>query len=144
MRSNKGITLTSLIIYMIVFSIVIGTVSMITGNLISNTDNVQISVDLSEQYTRLTTYLTDDINSINFESINVEDDKINITFVNGLSHQYVYNNDKIYYISQKGNSIDKIITLCNKITGHTFLYQDGKLKISITIDEITYNNNYSI
>ena len=146
MRSNKGITLTSLIIYMIVFSIVIGTVSMISGSFIKNSEEVVISANSSEQYTRLTTYITEDINSINFKSIKVEEDYINIAFLDGSSHQYIYNNNNIYYISVKDESIDKKITICSKITDYSFEIDKEKnnLKISVTIDGITYKNNYSI
>lgn len=146
MRSNKGITLTSLIIYIIVFTIVIATVASISGYFTKNTDEVVIGADASEQYTRFTTYLTNDINSINFKSIKVGTDYINITFLDKSSHQYIYNNNKIYYISEKDGNIDKEITLCDKIDGFSFQYDETnkKLKISITINGISYNNNYSI
>ena len=146
MRSNKGITLTSLIIYIIVFTIVIATVSTISGYFMKNTDEVVIGAGASEQYTRFTTYLTNDINSINFKTIKVGTDYINITFLDQSSHQYIYNNSKIYYISEKEGNIDKEITICDKIDNYSFEYDasNSKLKISITIDEINYNNNYSI
>lgn len=144
MKSNKGITLTSLIIYIIVFTIVIGTVATLSGYFTSNLNNVVISSDASEQYTRLTTYLSNDINSINFETMDVGDDYINITFKDGSYHKYLYNDNKIYYISAKEETLDKKISLCVKIEDCNFTYENNKLKISIKIDGITYNNNYSI
>lgn len=145
MRSNKGITLTSLIVYIIVFCIVIGTVATISGYFVKNSDEVVISSNSSEQYNRLTTYLSEDINSINRDSIIIENNNcINITFKDGLFHKYLYNDEKIYYISGKDGTIDKTITICNKIKAYNFKKEDNKLKISITIEGITYNNNYSI
>jgi len=146
MKSNKGITLISLIIYIIVFMIVITTVATISGYFTKNTDDVVISANSSEQYTRLTTYLTNDLNSINYKSINIRGDYIDITFLDNSSHQYVFNNNKIYYISYKDREIDKELTLCNQVTDYSLAIDEekSKLKISITIDGITYNNNYSI
>lgn len=145
MRSNKGITLTTLIVYIIVFCIVIGTVATISGYFVKNSDEVVISSNSSEQYNRLTTYLSEDINSINRDSIIIENNNcINITFKDGLFHKYLYNDEKIYYISGKDGTIDKTITICNKIKAYNFKKEDNKLKISITIEGLTYNNNYSI
>lgn len=145
MRSNKGISLTSLIIYVIVFTIVVATVTTISGYFMKNTDEVVISANSAEQYNRFITYLSNDINSVNFKSATVTDNKaINITFVDGLSHIYIYSNNNIYFISTKDETIDKKITLCKKVESYNFLYENNKLKISVTIEGITYNNHYSI
>lgn len=145
MRSNRGVTLTSLIIYMIVFSIVIGTVATLSGYFTKNLDDVVISSDTSEQYTRLTTYITNDINSINFKEINIKENYLNISFVDGSVHHYIYKNNDIYFISYNKENIDKEITLCNNVTDFKFEYTvDNQLKISITIDGLIFNNNYSI
>ena len=145
MRSNKGITLVSLIIYMIVFSVVIGITAMLTGYFRNNIDELSVPKDSPEQYTRFTTYLTNDINSINFKSIETEDSILKITLLDETEHQYLYNNEKIYYveINNKGN-IQKKVTLCNNIKYTRFSYEENKLKTIITIGEITYNNNYTI
>lgn len=145
MRSNKGITLTSLIVYMIVFSIVIGTVATISGYFTKNLDEVVILSDTSEQYTRLTTYITNDVNSLNFKKIDIKENCLNISFVDGSIHNYIYKNNAIYFISYKQENIDKEITLCDNVTGVSFEYTtENKLKISITIDGIIFNSNYSI
>ena len=121
MRSNKGITLTSLIIYVIVFMIVIATVSTLSGYFTTNLDEVTISTNTAQQYTRLTTYITEDINSINRESLIIENDNcINITFKDGISHKYLYNNEKIYYIAGKDETINKKITICDKVEAYSF------------------------
>lgn len=148
MRSNKGITLTSLIIYIIVFSIVIGTVSMITGMFTSNFDYAIIESTSHEQYTRFTTYLTDDLNSINLDEVTVKQplEYIQITFKDGTRHQYVFEERNIYYksIKEDGN-IEKIILLCRETKGYGFYIEDNKLKTHIEMnDNITYRNNYSI
>ena len=146
MKSNKGITLTSLIIYVIVFTIVVTTVTAISGYFTKNTDEIVISASSSEQYTRLTTYLSNDINSINFENMEIEDYYIKVTFKDNSYHKYLYDNNKIYYISEKNEYIGKKINLCNKIDDCRFIHNtdNNKLNISIMIEGITYNSYYSI
>ena len=115
MKSNKGITLTSLIIYLMVFSIVIGTVSMFTVYFKDNMSEITIANNTSEQYTRFTAYLSNDINSINnIRQITVEENLLNIEFLDGSYHKYIYNNQSLYYIVQKGEETTKKINLCNR------------------------------
>jgi len=146
MRSNKGITIISLIIYIIVFMIVIATVSTLSGYFVKNADEVVISSKSSQEITRFTTYLSNDINSVNFKSIDVKENYISITFMDDSTHKYVYVKNTIYYIALESGRVEKNITLCEDIKNYSFQYdQDNKkLKISITINGITYNNNYSV
>jgi len=63
MKANKGITLISLITYVIILSIVIGTSSILIRYFYINTEETVISKKTADQYSRFITYLTDDINS---------------------------------------------------------------------------------
>lgn len=63
MKSNKGITIVSLIIYIIVLTVVVGVVSTLTKYFYRNMDETTISNKTSEQYSRFIEYITDDINS---------------------------------------------------------------------------------
>ena len=63
MKSNKGITIISLLIYIIVLTIVIGTTSLLIRYFYTNTEETVISKKTTDQYSRLMTYLTDDVNS---------------------------------------------------------------------------------
>ena len=74
MKSNKGITLTSLIVYVIVLLLVIGTISMFTRYFYNNLEEVTISNDSKEQYSRFMAYLTEDINSSNVAQVNCSED----------------------------------------------------------------------
>ena len=62
MRSNKGMTLISLIVYIIILSIVIGTTSILIQYFYSNTEETVVSKKTANQYSRFVAYLTDDIN----------------------------------------------------------------------------------
>ena len=63
MKKNKGITIISLIIYIIVLSVVIGTTSILIRYFYRNTEETVISKKTSDQYSRFVAYITDDINS---------------------------------------------------------------------------------
>lgn len=63
MKSNKGMTVLSLIIYVIVLTVVIGTASILMKYFYRNSEETVISSQASSQYSRLITYITDDINS---------------------------------------------------------------------------------
>ena len=63
MKSNKGITIITLIIYVIALTVVIGTASMLMRYFYRNADETLISKDSTSQYSRFLAYITDDINS---------------------------------------------------------------------------------
>lgn len=63
MKSNSGITLVSLIIYIIILSVVIGTTSILIKFFYSNTEDTVISKKTADQYSRFVAYITDDVNS---------------------------------------------------------------------------------
>lgn len=63
MKSNRGITIITLIIYIIVLTIVIGTASMLMKYFYRNVDETVINKNTSSQYSRFLAYITDDINS---------------------------------------------------------------------------------
>lgn len=63
MKSNRGITIISLIVYIIVLSIVIGSTSILIKYFYNNTEETVISKKTTDQYTRFMAYLTDDVNS---------------------------------------------------------------------------------
>ena len=63
MKKNKGITIISLIIYIIVLSVVIGTTSILIRYFYRNTEETVISKKTSDQYSRFVAYITDDTNS---------------------------------------------------------------------------------
>ena len=63
MNSNKGITIISLLIYIIVLTIVIGTISFLMRYFYKNANETLISSNSSDQYSKFIKYITDDVNS---------------------------------------------------------------------------------
>lgn len=63
MKSQKGVTLMSVVIYIIVLTTVVGMMSTLTRYFYSNTEETIISSKTAEQNTRFLSYITNDINS---------------------------------------------------------------------------------
>lgn len=143
MKSNKGITLISLIIYIIVLSVVIGTISLMMKYFYKNENETVILASTSEKYSRFIAYITDDINSgkVDAQQTNVEGTAdLKITFSDGIIHEYKFENNKIYYII----GTEKKIILSKDIETCEFSYENRKITTNIKIGDITYHNNFYI
>ena len=102
MKSNKGVTLTSLVIYVVGLVIIVGLMSTFNGYFNKNLNEVVIKQNSQEQYSKFLSYLTKDVNSENLiyvkSGVNSQDCII-FKFNNGEEHQYIYQNDSIYYLN---------------------------------------------
>ena len=142
LKSCKGITLTSLVIYVIVLMIVIALMSGFSGYFNKNINQITIKEESNEQFTRFLAYLTKDINNenINFAKTGQENDieYIIIKFEENEEHQYLYKKDSIYYINEAKN---KKIRICNNVNSCDFEY-DNTNKI-LTVNIVINNEEYS-
>ena len=83
-----------------------------------------------------------------FEVLNNND--IKFTLVGNIVHEYLYENNKIYYLAidlLDYNKVEKKITLCENVESDTnFGYDDTNNKLTTTVQMggRTYRNNYSI
>ena len=62
MKSEKGVSLVSLIIYLIVMSITVGIVSRMSNYFYKNTEILDTSLTSSEEFLKFNTYITKEIN----------------------------------------------------------------------------------
>lgn len=146
MRQNKGITLISLIIYIIVFTSVIGTTAMITNYFTKNSEETIISSKAPEQYAKFTSYLVKDIESGKVSGVKVKEQNIlEISFTDNSRHIYICDNSELYYILiNENNAIEKKIRLCKNVSECSFSKEEPNLNISLKINNVTYNNTYKI
>lgn len=146
MRQNKGITLISLIIYIIVFTSVIGTVAMITNYFTKNSEETIISSKAPEQYAKLTSYLVNDMESGKIKDVQIKDgNTLDISLTDDSRRIYIYGNNGLYYILiNENNVIEKKIRICKNVTECSFSKDGSNLNISVKINDIVYNNKYSI
>lgn len=151
MKSNKGITLTSLVIYIICLVIVIGLMSSFTGYFFKNTNEVTISQNADEQYTKFLSYITKDVNTDDLIYVKTgvnSTDSIIFKFETGIEHQYVFANETIYYISIE-NQNEKKVTMCENVVKSAnntpvFSYENSKIDINFNIKEKNFSATLSV
>lgn len=128
MRSNKAITLTSLIIYVIGMVIVVSTIATITSFFYKNIDIENINDDSTTQYTKFLSIFSDEINKGNNRVVDCKiteenGEKISyIIFTSG--NQYTFKNKSIYRNK---------IKICDNIDDCDFSYTfvDSKYNIKV-------------
>ena len=65
MKSEKGITLVSLIIYVLVMVIVVALITVITAYFYKNIDINNVNYEINSQYTKFNSFFSDEINRNN-------------------------------------------------------------------------------
>lgn len=129
--NDKGITLTSLIIYIIGMTIIIGIISTITSFFYKNVDIVNINNDTSTEYTKFSSIFTEEINKENnyiIECKTYEENEKKISYI-------IFSSGNQYTFNQKNNSIYKNkIRICKNVEDCDFSYTFRDSKYFITIN----------
>ena len=94
MKSEKGVTLTSLIVYIIIMLVVISIVSVITSFFYNNVEEVGKQNDPSQEFTRFNSFFIDDINKTNRTVKECSETGEYIVLSDGT--QYTFKNNSIY------------------------------------------------
>ena len=149
MKSNRGITLTSLVIYVIGLVIVIAVMGNFTGFFYKNLEYTTMNQNSNEQYSRFLSYITKDANSDNliYVQSGVQNvDCVIFRFSDGTEHQYITKNEKMYYINSQSDKNEKIL-LCEKVTTsseNVFNYTDKTLNINLDIGNKNFTTTLSV
>ena len=135
MKSENGVTLTSLIIYVIAMVIVVGITATLTNYFYGNIEMLTNRTQSSKEYTAFNSYFTDDINKKDNKILADESTNNKIVFSNG--NQYTYLSGKIYY--------NKIL-ICRDVSSCNFIYNDSTkdVTVNMTISGKSYTNTYKI
>ena len=138
MKSQKGITLVSLVVYVIVMMIVLGVIGTIITNFYQNTDTIQADTEDIVQFNKFNTYFLKQIKSKGNTVDSITDNYI--LFKSGNS--FSFTNNKIYYND---------IQICNGVQEFTILSGkngDGIDKsivfVNINFENFTKAMNYKI
>lgn len=113
MKENKGITLTSLIIYVLVLLIVVTIVANITSFFYSNVANTKDNSQNIAMITKFNMYFTKDVKMIGNEVATIADDKTYIKFTSG--NIYSFQNNAIYLNS---------IKICDNVSNAQFQLEE--------------------
>ena len=129
MKSQKGVTLISLIIYIIAMSIVIGILATVTTFFYKDIKDVNIDIDPITQFTNFNSFFTDEVNNPNLRVVEcgTTDNQQNyIVFSNGVQYTFVEANNGIYR--------DKV-KICRNIDSCTFKEEikNGKSVVTVSL-----------
>ena len=147
MKSNKGITLTALIIYVICIVFVTGLVSSLASYFYSNSSEIIVKNNSHEQYTKLLTYIAKDINNSDLEDCEADGNELIFYFSGEKQHKYILENGIIYYQNTDEKNLKKIV-LCENVSRlintKAFLYENSQLFIRVEINGEEFSNTFTI
>lgn len=110
MKNQKGITMISLIIYIIALLIVIGVVATISRYFYKNVENSAEQVDPMSEYIKFNSFFSEEINSQGIQVLEAQENYI--VFNNGVQYTYIPENKGIYRNKVK---ICRLVDDCNFI-----------------------------
>ena len=116
MKSNKGITLISLVMYIIVATIVIGIMAMVSSSFYSNANKLKDQDECAVEFNKFNMFFIYDVK--NNKKANARG--IIIDFLDGTTYEYVDEENAIYRYSN-GESIK----VAENITNVIFSYDDN-------------------
>lgn len=141
MKNNKGITLTSLIIYVIGMTIMISTVATLTSFFYKNIDIESINNDTT-QYTKFSSIFSEEINRENnyvIDCKSLKEEESYIIFSSGNQYTFNINSKKIY----KNN-----VKICDNVEtcdfSYTFIDSKYKIKVNFKTANIDMTGNNAI
>ncbi len=140
MKSEKGVSLVSLIIYLIAMTTVVAIVARVSTYFYKNVNSVETNIEQNEQYVKFNAYITKEISTPNNKINKIGNDGKYVIF-SGTSNQYTFsNNDGAIYMNQ--------VKICSNISNCKFEAignNKDKIKITLNIDGgKTYTNVYTI
>ncbi len=139
MKSENGITLTSLIAYIIGMILIIGIMSVLTTNFYKNVNNINMEIIPSTEFTKFSSHFSSEINKYNIKVLECKETSTQnyIVFDNGIQYTYIPENKSIY---------QNKIKICRGVESCVFtnIIENGKdvIKIKMKIGEKEYNNSY--
>ena len=142
MKNNKGITLTSLIIYIIGMLIIIATIATLTSFFYKNIDINELDKIDTEQFTKFSSVFTKEISQKNNKII---DCKITKEIIGGNEYKVsyiIFSSGNQYTYKQESNTIYKNnIKVCTDIEDCDFSYKFVNSIYQIKVNFKTANLN---
>ncbi len=133
MQNEKGVTLISVTIYIIVMLIIVAVISVLTSYFYNNIDINAVSEDLNQEYTRFNSYFTEEVNKKGNTIVDIgeTDTQRYVLFSSG--NQYTYIPEQGIYVNQ--------IKIVKNMTDCTFEKGEANGKTTITVTIIGENFN---
>lgn len=135
MKNQNGITLSSLVIYVIAMTIAIAVISSVITNFYSNTNSIQADTKEVIEFNKFNAYFLKEIKTLNNKVDRLEDKYILFTSGNSFS----YSNSSIYY----NNTV-----ICRYVKNITFSFPESEnrdiINVNIEFDNFQKSLNYKI
>ena len=137
MKNNNGITLTSVIIYVIGMIIMVSTIATLTSFFYKNIDIADINDDTT-QYTKFSSIFSEDINKENnyiIDCKNTTENDVKVSYIifsSGNQYTYTSENNSIY----KNN-----VKICENVEDcdFSYIFADSKYTIKVNFKTKTIN-----
>ena len=127
MKSNKGVTLTSLIIYVIGMTIMVSIIATLTSFCYKNIDIGDINSNTT-QYTKFTSILSEEVNKKNNSVIDCQSLTYGVSYI-------VFSSGNQYTFNQESKSVYRNnVKICDNIDtcDFSYTYIDSKYKIKVS------------
>ena len=123
MKSQKGITLISLTIYIIGMTMAVSVIAVLSTYFYTNMDDDIQNFDLYSEYTKFDGFFSKEVNHNNIKVVECQDQYV--VFNNGVQYMFVPENKAIYKNKVK---------VCRKVENCTFNYTIKNAKYVVTIE----------
>ncbi len=134
MKSEKGITLTSLIIYVIAMVVVVSIIAVITKYFYSNISEVSKSSNTSTTFTKINSFISDEVNKTGNTLFYCSDAGDIIVFYNPNDKDELNSNSGYTQYTFKGDSIYlNKIKICKDVEDCKFIVIEDKEKYKFKI-----------
>ena len=144
MKSEKGMTMLSVIVYVVALVIVVGVISMVTTYFYNNIDTIGRNIEPSQEYVKFNSFFTSDINGKNNKVLECGEntpEETYIVFKNGEQYTYDAGSKAVYRNKVK---------ICEAIESITFTYaiesskEVVKVSLKMTGNENATNMTYTL
>lgn len=131
MKSQKGVTLISLTVYVIVLLVVVVTLSTISGYFFSNYNKASKKVPVLTEYTKFTSYISQEVNKSNIRILLCETN----TNVSGKKTSYIVFSNKVQYtfVEENKSIYQNKVKICRNVEDCSFSTNPEKTQITINI-----------
>ena len=156
MRTEKGVTLITVTIYIIVMLIMISIITVLTSYFYKNVDIQSISQNFNQQYTKFNSYFVKEVNKrgnkvVDIQSVSIPKDEEENAETNTTQQNYIVfssGNQYTYIPKNQGIYMNKV-KIAQNITGCTFAThkeENGKTTVTVTIlgDNFERETNYTL
>lgn len=140
MKSEKGITLISLITYITVLLLAISVITLMTNFFINNLNEAENTSENMVEINKFDLSFLSDIKQEGISVYNVSEQSIILEDRAGNDIQYIYENNSIYRIE---NGTQKI-KINENITGFSASLEGNKISIIMSINDTDISKEYKL